>query len=88
MVSSTSYSDTDLYAPHMGIKTSQKSFSYRGVHLWNALKPASNNMSPLFAFKASIKQQNNNRKLVTIISQKVKVTIQDSAEISRFLSIV
>ena len=49
-------SDTDLYVPFMNTRNGQKSFSYRGAHLWNELKPRAKNAPSLFAFKRAIKE--------------------------------
>ena len=49
-------SDTDLYVPFMNTRNGQKSFSYRGAHLWNELKPRAKNAPSLFAFIRAIKE--------------------------------
>ena len=49
-------SDTDLYVPFMNTRNGQKSFSYRGAHLWNELKPRAKKGPSLFAFKRAIKE--------------------------------
>ena len=50
-------SELDLYVPFMNTKSGQKSFSYRGAHFWNGLKPTSKNAPSLFASKRAIKQK-------------------------------
>ena len=40
----------------MNTRNGQKSFPYRGAHLWNDLKPRDKIAPSLFAFKRAIKE--------------------------------
>ena len=44
-------SETDLCIPLYKTSNGQKSFSYRGVHLWNSLEPEVKQAPSLYAFK-------------------------------------
>ena len=44
-------SETDLRIPLYKTSNGQKSFSYRGVHLWNSLEPEVKQAPSLYAFK-------------------------------------
>ena len=50
-------SELDLYVPFMNTKNGQKSFPYRGAHVWNGLKSTTKTAPSLFAFKRAIKQK-------------------------------
>ena len=61
-----------LYVPFMNTKNSLKSFSYRGAHLWNDLKPTSKNAPSLFPFKRTIKQYKQYKK-ATIFEPSIHI---------------
>ena len=55
--------DTDLRIPHLATSNGQRSFSYRGVKVWNKLNTKIKNASSLATFQNLLKQSLKNQRV-------------------------